>query len=97
MLRSKAMVKPRTDSATPSLAVSGARPLGRRGRLKLSKEKPAEYGAIEVRKIELGYMSEDLAEISKGLSEDELVVVEAQEEFKDKARVEIAEVQEGVL
>lgn len=61
------------------------------------KEKPAEYGTIEVRKIGIGYMSEDLVEISKGLSEDELVVVEVQEEFKDKARVEIAEVQEGVI
>lgn len=61
------------------------------------KEKPTEYGTIEVRKIDLGYMSEDLVEINKGLSEDELVVVEVQEEFKDKARVEIAEVQEGIL
>ena len=61
------------------------------------KEKPAEYGTIEVRKVGIGYMSEDLVEISKGLSEDELVVTEVQEEFKDKARVEITEVQEGVL
>lgn len=62
-----------------------------------AKEKPAEYGIIEVRKVGMGYMSEDLVEIDKGLSEDELVVVEVQEEFKDKARVEISEVQEGIL
>ena len=61
------------------------------------KEKPAEYGTIEVKKVGIGYMSEDLVEISKGLSEGELVVTEVQEEFKDKARVEITEVQEGVL
>jgi membrane fusion protein, multidrug efflux system len=61
------------------------------------KEKPTEYGTIEIRKIGLGYMSEDLVEVNKGLNEDELVVVEVQEEFKDKARVEIAEVQEGIL
>ncbi|MDP3791406.1 MAG: efflux RND transporter periplasmic adaptor subunit [Candidatus Omnitrophota bacterium] len=65
--------------------------------LKMAKEKPAEYGTIEVRKVGMGYMSEDLVEIDKGLAEDELVVVEVQEEFKDKAKVEIAEVQEGVL
>jgi hypothetical protein len=61
------------------------------------KEKPAEYGAIEVRKVGIGYMSEDLVEINKGVAEDEIIVVEVQEDFKDKARVEIAEMQEGVL
>ena len=64
---------------------------------KALKEKPAEYGTIEVRKVGIGYMSEDLVEINKGLTEDELVVTEVQEEFKDKARVEISEVQEGIL
>ena len=62
-----------------------------------SKEKTAEYGSIEIRKITPGYMSEDLVEVSKGLEEEELVVAEVQEEFKDKARVEIAEVQEGII
>ncbi len=61
------------------------------------KEKAAEYGAIEIRKIVPGYMSEDLVEVDKGVEEGELVVVEVQEEFKDKAKVEIAEVQEGIL
>lgn len=64
---------------------------------KAPKEKPIEYGTVEVRKIELGYMSEDLVEVDKGLSEDELIITEVQEEFKDKAKVEISEVQEGVL
>lgn len=61
------------------------------------KEKVAEYGTIEIRKIAPGYMSEDLVEVDNGVQEDELVVVEVQEEFKDKAKVEIAEVQEGIL
>jgi RND family efflux transporter MFP subunit len=61
------------------------------------KEKPIEYGTIEAKKVGIGYMSEDLVEISSGLSEGELVVTEVQEEFKDKARVEISEVQEGVI
>jgi len=61
------------------------------------KEKATEYGFIEVRKITPGYMSEDLVEVNKGLSEGELIVAEVQEEFKDKAKVEIAEIQEGII
>lgn len=61
------------------------------------KEKAAEYGTIEIKKIAPGYMSEDLVEVEKGVQEDELIVIEVQEEFKDKAKVEIAEVQEGIL
>ncbi len=61
------------------------------------KEKAAEYGTIEIRKVTTGYVTEDLVEIDKGIQEDELLVVEVQEEFKDKAKVEITEVQEGIL
>ncbi|MDD5174327.1 MAG: efflux RND transporter periplasmic adaptor subunit [Candidatus Omnitrophota bacterium] len=63
----------------------------------LPKEKAVEYGTIEIRKIVPGYVTEDLVEVDRGVQEDELVVVEVQEEFKDKARVEIAEVQEGII
>ncbi|MBI5144020.1 MAG: efflux RND transporter periplasmic adaptor subunit [Candidatus Omnitrophica bacterium] len=61
------------------------------------KEKEAELGSIEVRKIKLGYMTQDLVEIEDGVKEDELIVIEIQEEFKDKVRVEITEVQEGLF
>lgn len=61
------------------------------------KEKEAEFGTVEVRKIKLGYMTQDLVEIEDGLEEDELIIIEVQEEFKDKARVEISEVQEGLF
>ena len=61
------------------------------------KEKEAEYGTIEIRKIKLGYMTQDLVEVEDGLKEDDLIVIEIQEELKDKARVEITEVQEGLL
>jgi RND family efflux transporter MFP subunit len=61
------------------------------------KEKPAEYGTVEPRKLTIGYMSEDLVEVEKGIAEGDLIVTEVQEDFKDKARVEISEVQEGVL
>ena len=62
-----------------------------------SKEKEAEYGLVEVRSVKLGYMTQDLVEIEKGLEEDELIVTEIQEEIKDKAKIEISEVKEGLF
>ncbi len=62
-----------------------------------TKEKEAELGTIEVRKVKLGYMTQDLVEIEEGLKEAETIVIEVQEEFKDKSRVEISEVQEGLF
>ena len=63
------------------------------------KEKEAilETGVVEVRKIEIAYLTQDVAEISKGLDEGELVIVEAFQEFKDKEKVEISEVQETIF
>lgn len=62
-----------------------------------AKEKEAEFGIVEVRKINLGHVTPDLMEVNEGLKEEELIITEVQEEFKDKARVEIAEVQEGLI
>jgi len=61
------------------------------------KEKPVEYGTVEIKKLKLGYMTQDLVEVEEGLAEDDMIIVEVQEEFKDKARVEISEVQEGLI
>ncbi|MCX5678995.1 MAG: efflux RND transporter periplasmic adaptor subunit [Candidatus Omnitrophica bacterium] len=58
------------------------------------KEKEAQFGTVEVRKIKMGHTTPDLMEVDDGVKEDDLVIVEVQEEFKDKARVEISEVQE---
>jgi membrane fusion protein (multidrug efflux system) len=60
-------------------------------------EEKTEYGTVEVRKVKVGYMTQDLVEISEGVKEDELIIVEIQEELKDKSRVEISEVQEGLV
>ncbi len=62
-----------------------------------SKEKENEFGAVELRKIKLGYMTQDLVEVAEGLKEDEFIALEIQEEMKDKSRVEITEVQEGLI
>jgi len=58
---------------------------------------PQELGTIEVRPIKVGYMTQDMVEVEEGLSEEELIVVEVYEEYKDKAKVEIMEVQEGLF
>ena len=60
-------------------------------------ETESESGTIEIRKVGLGYMTQDLVEVQDGLKEDELIIVEIQEEFKDKSKVEISEVQEGLF
>ncbi|MFA5146581.1 MAG: efflux RND transporter periplasmic adaptor subunit [Candidatus Omnitrophota bacterium] len=60
-------------------------------------EKGSEYGTVEIRPVKLAYMTQDLVEIGEGLKEDDLIVAEIQEDFKDKAKVEITEVQEGLF
>jgi membrane fusion protein (multidrug efflux system) len=61
------------------------------------KESFLETGYVETRKVETGYATSDVAEIVKGLGEGELIIVEAYQEFKDKDRVEISEVQEVIF
>ncbi|MFH1593594.1 MAG: efflux RND transporter periplasmic adaptor subunit [Candidatus Omnitrophota bacterium] len=62
-----------------------------------SKEAVLEKGSVETRKIEIAYLTQDAAEIAKGLEEEELIIVEAFQEFKDKDQVEISEVQETIF
>ena len=61
------------------------------------KELILDTGTVEVRKVEIAYLTQDVAEIAEGLKEGELVIVEAFQEFKDKERVEISEVQETIF
>lgn len=61
------------------------------------KEPVLEEGLVETRKVEIEYLTQDVALISKGLGEGELVVVEAFQEFNDKDKVEINEVQETIF
>jgi len=61
------------------------------------KEAVLEAGYVEVRKVDIGYLTQDIAEIAKGLGEGELVIVEAFQDFNDKDKVEISEVQEALF
>jgi len=54
-----------------------------------------EFGTVEIREVKVKYMAPDYTEISGGLEEEELVAVEVREEFKDKSKIEIKEVQES--
>jgi len=64
---------------------------------KSGKEAVLETGVVEVRKVDIAYLTQDMAEIGKGLEEGELIIVEAFQEFKDKEKVEISEVQETIF
>lgn len=61
------------------------------------KEPIMAGGIVEVRKVEIAYLTQDVAEIAKGLKEGELIIVEAFQEFKNKEKVEIIEVQETIF
>ncbi len=54
-------------------------------------------GTVEEREIEIEYLTHDVAEISKGLEEGEMIIRELLQEYKDKDRVEITEVQETIF
>ncbi|MFH1553085.1 MAG: efflux RND transporter periplasmic adaptor subunit [Candidatus Omnitrophota bacterium] len=57
----------------------------------------AEVGIVEEREVEIEYLTHDVAEISKGLKEGELIIRELHREYKDKDKVEITEVQETIF
>ena len=54
-------------------------------------------GIVEEREIEIEYLTHDVAEVGKGLKEGEMVIRELHQEYKDKDKVEITEVQETIF
>ncbi|MFQ5952785.1 MAG: efflux RND transporter periplasmic adaptor subunit [Candidatus Omnitrophota bacterium] len=61
------------------------------------EEEISESGTVEEREIEIEYLTYDMAEVAKGLKEGELIIRELHQEFKDKDKVEITEVQETIF
>ncbi|MBD3426089.1 MAG: efflux RND transporter periplasmic adaptor subunit [Candidatus Omnitrophica bacterium] len=57
----------------------------------------AEMGTVEEREIEIEYLTHDAAEVAKGVKEGELVIRELHQEYKDKDKVEITEIQETLF
>ena len=65
---------------------------------KLIELKPKNARVLkEEREIEIEYLTHDMAEVGKGIEEAELVIRELHQEFKDKDKVEITEVQETIF
>ena len=60
-------------------------------------EPVGDEGTVEEREIEIGYLTYDMAEVEKGLKDGELIIREIHQEFKDKDKVEITEVQETIF
>ena len=61
------------------------------------EEPKAAFGTVEIRQIEVAYATPDAIEIKEGLEEGDLVVVDVEQEFQDKMKVEISETQEGIF
>ncbi|MBF0494252.1 MAG: efflux RND transporter periplasmic adaptor subunit [Candidatus Omnitrophica bacterium] len=70
---------------------------GAQGEGQEAGKEESRVGIVEERPIEIEYLTHDMAEIGKGLEEGELVIRELHQEYKDKDKVEIAEVQETIF
>jgi len=56
-----------------------------------------DIGTVEQREIKIEYLTHDMAEVGEGLEEGELIIRELHQEFKDKEKVEITEIQETIF
>ena len=50
-----------------------------------------------MRTIEVSYATPDAIEVKEGVEEGDIVVVDIEQELKDKTKVEITETQEGIF
>jgi len=57
-------------------------------------EDEVKTGTVVLRQVTVGYMTSDYSQITQGLAENELVVIEARGELKDKAAVRISATEE---
>jgi membrane fusion protein (multidrug efflux system) len=60
-------------------------------------EEVVETALVEEREIKIEYLTHDAAEVASGIKEGDLIIRELHQEFKDKDKVEIAEVQETIM
>lgn len=57
-------------------------------------EDETQTGVVELRRVKLGYLTSDYAQIAEGIKAEDLVVMEAQGELKDRVRVKIVGTEE---
>ena len=60
-------------------------------------EKGIRPGVVELRRVVVGYRTTDYVQISSGLREGELVIIEAQGKVKDGTKVKVVGVEESTL
>ncbi len=58
------------------------------------EEDETQTGVVQLRRVKLGYVTSDYVQVKEGLNIDDLVVIEAQGELKDNARVKIVGLEE---
>ncbi len=82
-------------------AVPKAPPKDKKSKKSPKQEMPEEpkeqLGTVEIRPIEIAYATPDAIEIKEGIEEGDSVIVDPEQEFQDKAKVEITETQEGIF
>lgn len=57
-------------------------------------EEEIQTGVVQLRRVDVGYITSDYVQITEGINENDLVVLEAQGELKDNARVRISSIEE---
>ncbi len=57
-------------------------------------EEKIQTGVVQLRRVNVGYITSDYAQITEGINENDLVVLEAQGELKNNARVRISSIEE---
>ena len=57
-------------------------------------EDEIKTGIVQTRQVQVGYMTTDYAQITEGVDEDDLVVIETQGELQDNARVRVTSIEE---
>lgn len=57
-------------------------------------EDETQIGIVQLRRVKLGYLTSDYAQVTEGLSANDLVVIETQGELKDNAKVKIVGIEE---
>lgn len=60
-------------------------------------EGETQIGTLQLRRVKTGYLTSDYAQILEGLNPEDLIVIEAQGELKDNARVKIVGIEESSL
>jgi len=60
-----------------------------------TEEDGTQTGVVQLYRVSLGYVTSDYAQVTEGVNAEDLVVIEAQGDLKDNAKVKIIGIEEG--